>query len=38
MALAAIVLLSLMTGSLVVPLKAMALNVLSLSAAFGVIV
>lgn len=38
MALATIVLLSLMTGSLVVPLKAIALNVLSLSAAFGIIV
>ncbi len=38
MALATILLLALMTGSLVVPLKAIALNVLSLSAAFGVIV
>jgi RND superfamily putative drug exporter len=38
MALATIILLALMTGSLVVPIKAIVMNVLSLSAAFGVIV
>jgi RND superfamily putative drug exporter len=38
MALATIVLLALMTGSLVVPLKAIVMNVLTLSATFGVIV
>jgi RND superfamily putative drug exporter len=38
MALATFLLLALMTGSLVVPIKAILMNVLSLSAAFGVIV
>src|SRR5690349_20067208 len=38
MALATIILLALMTGSLVVPIKAIVMNVLSLSAAFGIIV
>jgi RND superfamily putative drug exporter len=38
MALTTIILLALMTGSLVVPIKAIVMNVLTLSAAFGVIV
>ncbi|MEA5455184.1 MMPL family transporter [Sinomonas sp. JGH33] len=38
MALATIVLLALMTGSIVVPIKAIAMNVLTLSATFGIMV